>query len=1014
MRRLGTRALVAAVLPTVVAALAAVPLTPTGSTPAAFGASNPAAAPCTDALVVGVPGAGEGDPGLTGTAALGPTLEPLADAVVAGAGSASRTVTVRVVHAPTAGPGVLRARGAARTPAEDVISRASWKTWREPVPALVRAAWSTLSEAVSTCPDQLVYLLGYSQGAEAVHRLVSQKADADLAGRTVAVVMVGDAARVAGSAAPVAGNPAASRRGHGVSAVWARRPLPAVPSSSWVAPVRYVCSRGDVVCDLSTTRFGIARETHRSYTSASMRTKLTSMGSWLGRRLAAWPKPAVGQALSGRVGLVMSRKLSVSISSGARSALRWSATTPLPPGLRLGARGVLTGSPTGPGTYDVGYTVKNTSDPSVSRPMPGHAVLTVQPELAAQTSAGGRHTCAVRSDGSLWCWGANFYGQLGQGNKLGSSVPLQIGHRTDWAEVSAGGMHTCAVRTNGTLWCWGLNYRGQLGSGGRSDATRPSKVGEERTWSSVSAGWVHTCATRADGSAWCWGNNSYGQLGDGTRTSRLRPTPVARGGRWTELQAGGWHTCGVRRNGKARCWGRNLTGEIGDGTLATRRYPTPVAGDLSWVQVLPSWTHTCGLLTSGSVRCWGGNEAGQLGSGDRENSSTPKALPGDPRWTQLSVGAGFTCATDADLALWCWGTGRYGELGDAATAFSPVRVPTDRPAAALDLGWLHGCVTPSTGAPRCWGDDETGQVGDGPGSAGGTGASVPVAFPRPSTIAGGDATVTTRGALEPAENAVVRPAEPAQPSKAAGTGGPFAFNLVTFNVLGSNHTSPRKDAGEFSPARVRSEWTIDYLHALNASIVGFQEIQRDQLSWFNQASGGEYDLWPGTSLGSQGVQTSVAWRSDTWKLREATSVEIPFITQKRLMPLLRLENIATGRSIWVMNVHNAPQGRQVQRTKAVNLEIRKLKKVLGADPVFLIGDFNERDRVFCEVTGRLGFVAPRGGSGDGGCQPPSGKVRVDWIFGSPDVSYSGYVEDRRPLVQRITDHAVLRARISVP
>ena len=117
-----------------------------------------------------------------------------------------------------------------------------------------------------------------------------------------------------------------------------------------------------------------------------------------------------------------------------------------------------------------------------------------------------------------------------------------------------------------------------------------------------------------------------------------------------------------------------------------------------------------------------------------------------------------------------------------------------------------------------------------------------------------------------------------------------------------------------------------------------------------------------------------------------------------------------------MNIHNAPQGHQQQRNVAVREEIRALKQVVGkGDPVFLVGDFNERDRAFCEVSRELGFVAPRGGSYSGGtCHPPSGRLRVDWIFGSAGVDYSRYREDRSALVQLITDHAVLRTRVSVP
>jgi endonuclease/exonuclease/phosphatase family metal-dependent hydrolase len=301
----------------------------------------------------------------------------------------------------------------------------------------------------------------------------------------------------------------------------------------------------------------------------------------------------------------------------------------------------------------------------------------------------------------------------------------------------------------------------------------------------------------------------------------------------------------------------------------------------------------------------------------------------------------------------------------------PVRVEEGTTWAQVDLGWLFGCgLVGQESTPRCWGTNETGELGDAAG-------------PRART-----STARAEG---------------------------FAFNLVSFNVLGSNHTSPRKDAGEYSPARVRSEWAVDYLRSIDAGIVGFQELQRDQLTWFERSAGSTYDAWPGTSLGGDGLQTTIAWRKAVWRFVDGDTVTIPFITQKRQMPLVKLEHRGTGRTIWVMNVHNAPQDYQDQRNVALRREIRRLKEVVGrGDPVFLIGDFNERQRAFCEVTGKLDFVAPRGGSNDGTCRPPGGLVRIDWIFGSKGVDYSGYEEDKSPLVRLMTDHAVLRTRVSVP
>ncbi len=938
---------------------------PAGAT-ASFAPVSMAEVTCEDALLVAVAGGGEGgvdDPGST----VGAVTAPLVSEV-AGEG---RTVTTRVVHTDTLGPAALQGRGTKRTDATKAVTRAAWKTWRAPVPTLVSGLEAALAETLPACPDQLVYLVGYSQGAEAVHRYLATRADADLRTRVVAVVLVGDSARVSGSTGPIAGEPRAARQAEGVSARLARKPLPAVPAADWHGPVHSVCTAADLACDLGPTRVRAAQRVHATYDTASSGL-LGDLGARYGERIGLWPVPEVGQQVAGRVGLLLNEKLGVDVAV-KRRALRYVATSPLPPGLSLTKRGALTGMPTRSGSFDLDYTVRNRTGPAVSRPMSGQVAVEIEPGAKTEVSSGGRHTCEIRSDGTLWCWGANFYGQLGSGDTAGGPTPRQVGTKGSWAEVSAGGMHTCGVRDNGTLWCWGLNYRGQLGTGNRKDQVQPRRVGDRRDWESVSAGWVHTCATAVDGTAWCWGDNNFGQLGSGNQTDSWEPVKVTRGMAWREVSAGGWHTCGITRGGAAYCWGRNSKGQIGDGTLTIRINPAQVGQASDWLSIQPAWTHTCALRGGGALSCWGGNEGGQLGGGGFNGTRSPQPLGGARLWSAVQTGVNFSCGLDADQALWCWGTGRFGALGDTTRSDDPVKLFDGTTWAQVDLGWLFGCgLTGTTTTPTCWGNNETGELGT--------------------------------------------PSGPRAAREQAARAGGFNFNLVSFNVLGSNHTSPRSDAGEFSPARVRSEWMIDYLDSVNASVVGFQEIQRDQMTWFTGGASSTYDVWPGVTENGKGLQTTIAWKKSVWRLVQTDLVPIPFITQTRDMPLVKLEHRKTGRHIWVMNIHNAPQDYQGQRNVALSREIDRLKKVTGkGDPVFLIGDFNERQRAFCEVTGELNFVAPRGGSNNGGdCQPPSGKVRIDWIFGSRDVDYSGYTEDVSPLVKLITDHSVLRTKVSVP
>jgi len=143
-------------------------------------------------------------------------------------------------------------------------------------------------------------------------------------------------------------------------------------------------------------------------------------------------------------------------------------------------------------------------------------------------TAGGYHSCGIQVDGSLWCWGKNDFGQLGDGTASDQKDPILISAAEGgWLSVSAGGDHTCGVQSDGSLWCWGLNDNGQLGDGSFTDRNVPTRVGGEYRWSLVTAGEDFSCAFKTDGNLWCWGWNFFGQVGDGSTSNRNVPIQVA-------------------------------------------------------------------------------------------------------------------------------------------------------------------------------------------------------------------------------------------------------------------------------------------------------------------------------------------------------------------------------------------------------------------------------------------------------------------------------------------------------
>jgi endonuclease/exonuclease/phosphatase family metal-dependent hydrolase len=414
--------------------------------------------------------------------------------------------------------------------------------------------------------------------------------------------------------------------------------------------------------------------------------------------------------------------------------------------------------------------------------------------------------------------------------------------------------------------------------------------------------------------------------------------------------------------------------------------------------------------------CWGFNRQGQLGDGTLTNHVEPEPVAGGNVWTQVTTGDGFTCGTADDGRLWCWGDNRYGQIGGKPTLW-PRPTPTlvtalDSPVHLVSSGWMHTCVIPVGGTVTCWGNDGAGQLGDG-----GTATAKPLEPARQVDLPRSDLpAIRFLRRASPAQIAATgvasRPAAHARTPATRRAADVSPFTIMTMNELGSQHTAPSGDEPQMPPGRIRAEWAGTYYRLKNASLIGTQETQPDQIVALDDATRHRYAFYPGNSTGYAGAPQSVMWRRADWRLVWHSSISIPFQRGWRPQPIVELQQRATGANVYWVNVHFSPRGQQADRNKAMRILLAAMHRLRKDHlPILLTGDFNEKAAAFCTITGKTPMVAATGGSNKGGrCRMPS-PAKLDWIFGSGG-TFGNALMDHSAQVRRMTDHSVLSALFS--
>ena len=294
-------------------------------------------------------------------------------------------------------------------------------------------------------------------------------------------------------------------------------------------------------------------------------------------------------------------------------------------------------------------------------------------------TAGYQWANAIDSSGSLWSWGLNSSGFLGDGTLISKSSPIQVGSLTNWAKVTAGQFHVLAVKTDGTLWGWGINGSGQIGDFSTTNRSSPVQVTTTSDWANVVGGGSHTIGVKTDGSMWAWGRGTLGQLGLALRED-IPILTMPYGFRYKDFSAGGSHAMAIKNDGTLWGWGVNSNGQLGIGNLTGKDSPVQIGALTTWKSVRCGHTHSLALVENGTLYATGVNTYGALGDLTVTRRSSPvQVLPTTKtNWVDMDAGLNFSMGLDSSGSLWTWGFNGNGELGlgNTTTRSSPVQVGT--------------------------------------------------------------------------------------------------------------------------------------------------------------------------------------------------------------------------------------------------------------------------------------------------------------------------------------------------
>jgi len=333
------------------------------------------------------------------------------------------------------------------------------------------------------------------------------------------------------------------------------------------------------------------------------------------------------------------------------------------------------------------------------------------------------HTLYAKSDGTVWAWGRNNKSQLGDGTTTDSSTPVQsaAGVLSGVTAVAAGNEHSLALKGDGTVWAWGSNSNGQLGDNSTTNRPAPVQVSGLTNVQAIAAGVNFSLALKNDGTVWAWGLNSSGQLGNGTSTDQWIPVQTAFSGGVTAIAAGFDHAVAMTNLHQVWTWGNNSSGQLGNGQTANSSLPILVGSGVTGALAVSAGNQFTVVLVSSYLSSylwsWGNNSNGQLGDGTNALRYYPVTVTGLTNMTMTAIVSGdaHSLALKNDGTLWAWGSNNHGQLGDGTKTdrWTPVQVTGLTGEQAVTAGYQDSFASATVGTVKAWGNNMYGQLGGG-------------------------------------------------------------------------------------------------------------------------------------------------------------------------------------------------------------------------------------------------------------------------------------------------------------